>query len=252
MKINLSKKNVLVTGASRGIGKAITRQLVACGAHVAIHYHKSDNAIHKLKDELGHNVVIFQANLCQPLEVIRLFIDVVKRFNHLDVLVNNAGVAIHSKPDGEDVQWVDDWSETMMINLNSAALLCKKAIEHFLEKGGGRIINISSRAAFRGDTADYLAYAASKGGMVALTKSIARAYGKKGIIAFDVAPGFVNTDMAQHFIKQYGEQHALNDISLNRLTEPEDLAPLIAFLASGMADHATGTTFDLNAGSYFH
>ena len=130
--------------------------------------------------------------------------------------------------------------------------MCKKAIEHFLENGGGRIINISSRAAFRGDTSDYLAYAASKGGVVALTRSIARAYGKNEIKAFTIAPGFVRTDMAQDFMDQYGEGFALNDIALNELTEPKDLAPLVTLMASGLMDHATGCTIDVNAASYVH
>lgn len=252
MNINLAKKKVLVTGASRGIGRAITKTLVECGAHVAAHYNRSEDAIRSLIRETGHNAVPFQADLCQPLEVIRLFIDAVNKFGSIDILINNAGVAINSKLAGDDVQWVDDWSETITVNLNAAGLLCKKAIEHFLVHGGGTIINISSRAAFRGDTSDYFAYAASKGGLVALTRSIAREYGKKNIKAFNVAPGFVNTDMTKSFIKSYGEDFALRDIALEKLTEPEDVAPLIAFLASGMADHATGCTIDINAGSYMH
>jgi 3-oxoacyl-[acyl-carrier protein] reductase len=252
MNINLAKKRILVTGASRGIGKAITKKLVECGAHVAAHYHKSEDSIRALVRDTGSHAVPMQADLCQPLEVIRLFYDAVNKFGKIDVLINNAGVAINSKLEGDDVQWVDDWSETITVNLNAAALLCKKAIEHFLTEGGGSIINITSRAAFRGDTSDYFAYAASKGGLVALTRSIAREYGKQNIKAFNVAPGFVNTDMARSFIKNYGVEHATKDIALQKLTEPEDVAPLIAFLASGMADHATGCTIDINAGSYLH
>jgi 3-oxoacyl-[acyl-carrier protein] reductase len=252
MHINLSKKKILVTGASRGIGRAITKKLIECGAQVAAHYHNSEDAIKGLIRETGHNAVPFQADLCQPLEVIRLFLDAVKRFGKIDVLINNAGIAINSKVEGDDVRWVDDWSETITVNLNAAALLCKKAIEHFLDHDGGIIINITSRAAFRGDTGDYFAYAASKGGLVSLTRSIAREYGKQNIKAFNVAPGFVNTDMAKSFIKSYGADFAIRDIALQKLTEPEDVAPFIAFLASGLADHATGCTIDINAGSYLH
>lgn len=252
MTIDLTKKKVLVTGASRGIGKAVATYLVKCGAHVAVHYHKSENAINSLVKSLGSKAHPMQANLCHPLEVIRLFIDSVKVLKGMDVVINNAGIAISSPAEGEDVQWVDDWSETMMVNLNATALLCKKAVQHFTDQGGGRIINISSRAAFRGDTSDYLAYAASKGGVVALTRSIARAYGKQGIKAFNIAPGFVNTDMAKNFMEQYGDSFALDDIALDKLTSPEDIAPTVAFLASGLADHATGCTIDMNAGSYVH
>ena len=111
---------------------------------------------------------------------------------------------------------------------------------------------MASRAAFRGDTPDYMAYAASKAGVVALTRSIARGLGKEGITAFVLAPGFVKTDMAQDFIDQYGESVVLDDLALDRLTEPADLAPLAVLLASGLMDHATGCTIDVNAGSYVH
>ncbi|WP_317129010.1 SDR family NAD(P)-dependent oxidoreductase [Mangrovivirga cuniculi] len=114
------------------------------------------------------------------------------------------------------------------------------------------MINISSRAAYRGDTPDYLAYGASKGALVSLTKSIARAYGKDDIKAFEIAPGFTRTDMAQDFIDQYGENYALDDIALKNLTEPGDISPTIVFLLSGKADHLTGTSIDVNAGSYVH
>jgi len=113
-----------------------------------------------------------------------------------------------------------------------------------------RIVYIASRAAFRGDTADYLAYAASKGGMVALARSVARSFGKQGVKAFVVAPGFTRTEMAGDFIRDYGEDYAMQDIALERMTEPRDIAPLVVFLASGLADHCTGTSIDVNAASY--
>ena len=174
------------------------------------------------------------------------------RFGRIDVLVNNAGMAAGAALDGDEAAWLQAWTRTMAVNLTAVGLLCRSAIGHFQTHGGGRIINISSRAAFRGDTPDYMAYAASKGGVVALTRSIARAFGKQGITAFDVAPGFTRTEMAEAFIDQYGEAYAASDIALSRLTEPGDIAPMLVFLASGLADHATGTTIDLNAGSYVH
>jgi len=140
----------------------------------------------------------------------------------------------------------------MSVNLQAVGILCKQAIMHFVKRKSGIIINIASRAAFRGDTSDYLAYAASKGGVVALTRSIARAYGKQGIVAFIIAPGFVKTDLADEFIEAYGEGIVKDDLALNELTKPENLTPLITLLASGLANHATGGTFDVNAGSYVH
>lgn len=253
MEISLSGKNILLTGASRGIGAGIAKQLIASGAKVALHYNQNSEAAHQLQKSLGAKAFLFQADLSKALEVNRLFNEVEQKFGEIHGLVNNAGIAISSPIETNDVQWIDDWLKTIDINLNAAALLCKKSIQHFLDKGiPGRIVNISSRAAFRGDTSDYMAYAASKSGMLALTRTLAKAYGKKGIVAFSIAPGFTKTDMAQQFMDQYGEEYAKNDIALSELTLPDHIAPMVVMLLSGMADHATGTSIDMNAGSYFH
>jgi 3-oxoacyl-[acyl-carrier protein] reductase len=252
MQLDLTGKNILVTGASRGIGKAIAEALAKSGARVAVHYNSNKEEAETLASQMGGGSQAFGADLGTGQGPLDLWKAVEASFGSVDVLVNNAGVAISSDIAKDDIEWLHDWGHTMMVNLNASALLCKKAIAHFQQRGGGRIISISSRAAFRGDTADYMAYAASKGGMVALSRSIARAFGKQGIKAFTVAPGFTRTDMAQDFMDQYGEDYALNDIALNQLTEPADIAPTIVFLASGLADHATGCTIDINAGSYVH
>ena len=252
MHINLKNKTVLVTGASRGIGKAIATTLAQCGAKVAIHYHCNKNRANQVAEELGSKSLVFQADLSDAMQVGSLFHEVIGKMERLDVLVNNAGIALRSDPTGDDVVWIDQWLKTMDVNLNAVGLLCKKAVAHFKENQGGTIINIASRAAFRGDTGDFMAYAASKGGVVALTRSIARAYGKDNIKAFVVAPGFVKTDMAKSFRDAYGDDYLTRDVALPGLTEPKDVAPLIAFLASGLADHATGGTFDVNGGSYVH
>ncbi len=253
MYINLSGLNILVTGASRGIGKAISTKLAEAGATIALHYNKNVREAENLASILGNESKAFQADLSKPDEAAKLFERVVLEMGSVEILINNAGIALSSPISASDDEWIKAWDETMMVNLTSASMLCKKAIHHFLQrKASGRIINISSRAAFRGDQAEYLAYAASKAGLVSLTKSIARAYGKDGIKAFVVAPGFVRTDMALEFMEQYGEEHAKGDVALERLTEPKDLAPLVTFIASGMADHSTGSTFDVNAGSYMH
>jgi len=252
MHINLKQKNVVVTGASRGIGKSIAELLVSCGANVAMQYNQNKNRAEKVKKELGPKAKLYQCDFSDGLDVASFFNRVEKDYKKIDVLINNAGVAINSDPKKDDIAWIDDWLQTMDVNLNSVALLCKKAITHFKKSEGGIIINISSRAAFRGDSKDYMAYAASKAGVVGLTRSIARAYGKDGIKAFLVAPGFVRTEMAQEFIDQYGEDYAHNDLALNEMTEPEDVARFVTFLASGLANHATGGTFDINGGSYVH
>lgn len=253
MYINLSGLNILVTGASRGIGKAIATKLAEAGATIAIHYNQNVREAENLAHVLGNESKSFQADLSQPGEAVKLFERIVLEMGSLEILVNNAGVAIPAGIKASEQEWLEAWNTTIQVNLSSAAMLCKKAVEFFLKtNASGRIINISSRAAFRGDEAEYLAYAASKAGLVALTKSIARAYGKNGVKAFNVAPGFVKTDMATEFMDLYGEGHTSSDVALERLTEPKDLAPLVTFIASGLVDHATGSTFDVNAGSYMH
>jgi NAD(P)-dependent dehydrogenase (short-subunit alcohol dehydrogenase family) len=252
MNISLKNKNVIVTGASRGLGKSIAEQLVAAGAKVALQYNENKNRADIVQNELGPKATFYQCDFSDGLDVSSFFNKVIKDFKKIDVIVNNAGIAINSDPQKNDIDWIDDWLRTMDINLNATALLCKKAIAHFRETGRGIIINIASRAAFRGDQAEYMAYAASKSGIVGLTRSIARAYGKDGIKAFIVAPGFIKTDMAQDFIDQNGENYAAADLALNELPEPIEVARFVTFLASGMANHATGGTFDINSGSYVH
>lgn len=251
MQVNLQGKNILVTGASRGIGKAIARQLLSSGAQVAIHYGKNKSLAEELAQEFPNRTQVLSANLGEPQECKALFEQTLEAFGKLDVLINNAGVALKSPVDIEDQLWLSDWEKTMAVNLSASAILSRLFVNYLLDKQTkGRLIHIASRAAFRGDTAEYLAYAASKGGMVALSRSIARAYGKNGIKSFVIAPGFIETDMAREFMDLYGEGHALNDIVLDKLTQPEDLAPMVTLLASGLADHATGSTIDINAGSY--
>lgn len=252
MEISLKGKVVLITGGSRGIGEGFCRALSKAGAQIALHFNSNTEKAATVISEIETTSKAFQANLEQVEEVNLLFKQVKEHFGQIDVLVNNAGIAISSDIGLNEEQWLKDWDQTFAVNTRATGLLCKMAIAHFREIGGGSIINISSRAAFRGDTLDYLAYGASKGAIPSLTRSIARYCGKENIKAFNIAPGFVRTDMAQEFMDQYGESFALNDIALPELTEPKDLAPMIVLLASGLADHATGSTIDINAASYVH
>jgi NAD(P)-dependent dehydrogenase (short-subunit alcohol dehydrogenase family) len=252
MTLDLSDQTLLVTGASRGIGRAAALALAGAGATVAVHYGRSRDAAEEVADACGHGAVPVQADLTDLDATDRLFARVVDALGKVDALVNNAGVAVSAPLDADTDAWNDAWTRTMQVNLRAPELLCRHAVTHFRETGGGRIINIASRAAFRGDTPDYMAYAASKAGIVALTKSLARGFGDDNVKAFAIAPGFTRTDMAQDFIDTYGEDYATNDLALSQLTEPDDIAPTIVFLASGHADHATGTSIDINAGSYVH
>jgi len=252
LKVDLCGIRALVTGASRGIGRAVARRLALSGARVGVHYKSHEAEALSLCQEIGEAASPLRADLADPKACRTLFDDAIETLGGLEVLVNNAGVAIPAPFDQDDERWLSAWRATLAVNASATAILSRHAVRHFARRGGGRIVTLTSRAAFRGDTPDYLAYAASKGAQAALTRTIARGFGKQGVKAFLVAPGFTRTAMAQQFIDAYGEAHAISDIALERMTEPDDIAPLVAFLASGLADHATGGTFDVNAGSYVH
>jgi len=250
MKVDLSGKVILVTGAPGGIGEALVRQLAASGATVAIHYNKSREKAENLAFEVGNEAKSFCADLSEPKNSVTLFSNVLDSYGRVDVLVNNAGVYLKSPNEDKIDDWLLRWNTTIAVNLTAAGVLCREAVNHFKKSGGGRIIHIASRAAFRGDYEDYFAYAASKGGMVALSKTIARAFGKHNIKSFVVAPGFVRTPIIDEYIKEHGDEVIMKELSLNELTRPEDIAPTVVLLASGLMDHATGCSIDINAASY--
>ena len=250
MNISLTNKVILVTGGSRGIGKAIALSLGASGATIALHYAQSREGAEEVLSQLPPNSCLVQGDFSQVEGPKKIMDQVLEKYGRLDVLVNNAGIAIDLPLSQTWEQWQSGWEKTLQVNLVSTGILSKLAIKAFQQNGGGRIIHIASRAAFRGDVPGYMAYAASKGGMVALSRSIARYFGKDNIQSFVVAPGFTQTEMAQQFIDEFGEEIVKKDLALNELTQPEDVAPTVLFLASGLMDHATGCTIDINAGSY--
>ena len=253
MRLDLDGRVALVTGASRGIGRSVARGLGEAGATVAVHYGRSLEAADALATEIGGRP--FGAELAQAGAATTLFEAVREAFGRVDVVVANAGTFDEAPLEAPLEDWLMAWDHTLAVNLRSVAELGRAAARHAAERRAAgeagvavRLVTLSSRAAFRGDDPPYLAYAASKGGVVALTKSLARAGG--GLAAFGVAPGFTRTDMAAPYIEAHGEAAAARGIALDRLTEPDDVAPSVVFLASGLADHATGTTVDVNAASY--
>ncbi|MFT4575445.1 MAG: NAD(P)-dependent dehydrogenase (short-subunit alcohol dehydrogenase family) [Polaribacter sp.] len=250
MNVSLKNQRILVTGASRGIGRAIAKQLSESGAEVIIHYNSNRSEANKLKNELQNPSFTESCDLSDSSQVSGFIPQLVKKYGPISALVNNAGISPSAADSLPTDEWLKIWEQTFSVNTTAVGVLCKEFVDQAKIQQNGRIVNISSRAAFRGDTTDYIAYAASKGAIVSLTRSIARYYGKQGIKAFLIAPGFTKTDMAKAILEEYGEDFALKDIALNELTTPEDIAPMVALLCSGLADHATGTSIDINAGSY--
>ena len=248
--MDLQGQRILVTGASRGIGAAIAKELLQDGAKVALHFNSSEKSIIDLERAYPNNAKGFQADLANTAATKTLMEDVFNYMGSLHSIVLNAGVFIPHPIELPEDDWLAIWRKTMAINLESAGLMTKLGITHFREFGGGRFIYIGSRAAFRGETQEYLAYAASKGGLTSLARSVARSFGKENIKSFVLAPGFTRTEMAEEFITKYGEDKVLAEIALPQLTRPEDIAPLVSLMCSGKMDHATGTTIDINAGSH--
>ncbi|MBN2070570.1 MAG: SDR family oxidoreductase [Candidatus Krumholzibacteriota bacterium] len=246
--MDLSGMTVLVTGGSGGIGEEISGMLVDCGARVALHYNSSRKRAEELIEKFDNGSMAFQADLSIRGNAEGLFGDVVKKMGKVEVLVNNAGVIENAPVSLDTGEWIDIWERTMATNLTSAGALCHCAINHFMKGSGGRIINIASRAAFRGEKEDFLAYAASKGGMVSLSRSIARSFGMHNIKSFVIAPGYVWTPMTERIADK--QEIIDNELALGEMTEPKDIAPLVAFISAGLLDHGTGSTIDINAGSY--
>jgi 3-oxoacyl-[acyl-carrier protein] reductase len=242
---------VLVTGAAGGIGAATARTLVADGGSVVVHDLRPGGRLGELAAELGGAAHALSADLSAPAAADALWREAVAWRGHVDVLVNNAGIYEAASPDDDLATWQAAWERTLAICPVSPAALCRAAISSFSEQpGGGIIVNLASRAAWRGEDAEYWHYAAAKAGVVAMTKTIARQYGRQGVTAFAVAPGFVDTPFNAPAVAEHGMEMFVKDTALGEVAQPQDVANVIAFLASGKARHATGATIDVNSASY--
>jgi 3-oxoacyl-[acyl-carrier protein] reductase len=248
--IDLSQKVVLVTGAARGIGAAVARAVGTAGGEVVLLDLPDQPGAAAVILALGERCHLVEGDLAQLENVPRLWEECLAWRGQIDVLVNNAGIYERAAVNADFGAWHNSWHRTVAVNLTAPAHLCREAIRHFQKRGGGIIVNIASRAAFRGDTPDYMNYAASKGGMVSLTRSIARGFASENILAYVVAPGFVRTQLNAEFFKNNDEIAATREIPLGAMAMPEDIANVVLFLASGLARHATGATIDVNGASY--
>lgn len=239
----------LVTGASRGIGRAIALMLAEHGAQVIIHFNKDHHAAEMLLNQLpGEGHALVQADISDAGAVVELFEKL--KNDRLDVLVNNAGVYIEkSMMEMPFEEWKSVWDQTIALNLTGPAHLSYLIGNMMVEQGGGRIVNITSRGAFRGEP-NALAYGASKAGLNSFGQSLAKALAPHHVLVFTVAPGFVETDMARYALD--GPQGA--DIKaqspLNRAAQPEEIAGIVAWLASDAPAYLTGCIIDANGASY--
>jgi len=168
----------------------------------------------------------------------------------IDVLVNNAGIYEGVGDDASDDEWRAAWARTLTINLQAAADLCRLAVDHFRARGGGRIVNVASRAAFRGDSPNHWHYAASKSAMIGMTRTIARGYAAEGILAFAVAPGFTVSEMTEEYLAGRGGAAIVADIPLGRVTSTTEVAEAIRWLALDAPAASTGSVIDLNGASH--
>lgn len=227
---------ILLTGSSRGIGAAIATALARPGVTL-----------------IGHGTRTgISADFAAPAAAARLWTEALAHADGaIDVLINNAGVFEANPIDRPHDEWVADWERTMRVNLTASAELCRLAVNHWRERGtGGRIVNVASRAAYRGDSPHHWHYAASKAGMVAMTKTIARGYAAEGILAFAICPGFTMTGMADDYLSSRGGDKLLADIPLGRVASPEEVAEVARFLAFDAPPSMTGAVLDVNGASY--
>jgi NAD(P)-dependent dehydrogenase (short-subunit alcohol dehydrogenase family) len=230
--------HILATGTSRGIGAAIAAAFAS--DDIGFVGHSTQGGDRDLA-----------ADLSGPEATRALWWEAMGRLDgRIDVLVNNAGIFEAAPLDQSDDAWLAAWERTMRINLTAAAELSRLAVLHFRQKGGGRIVNVASRAAYRGDSPAHWHYAASKAGMVAMTKSIARGYAHDNILAFAVCPGFTMTGMAEDYLASRGGDALLADIPLGRVAEPAEVAAAVHFLALDAPPSMTGAVIDINGASY--
>ena len=244
-------KSVLITGGSRGIGRAIAFAFAGHGASVAISYMTNQAAAdNTLKSLPGGPHMKLKSDISNPDEIFAMVDAVVRQFGKLDILINNAGIYVHHPISTMDFEeWQSAWQKTIDTNLTGPANLCYHAARQMMKQGGGKIINISSRGAFRGEP-EYVAYGASKAGLNSLSQSLSKELAPFNIFVGVIAPGFVETDMAREFLEGPMGDEIRNQSPLKRAARPEEIAHAVLMFAADGAEYMTGAIIDVNGASY--
>ncbi|MEQ1641587.1 MAG: SDR family oxidoreductase [Novosphingobium sp.] len=237
----MTKLTALVTGSSRGIGAAIASALLERGVRVIGHATSATDA------------ETIAADLTDPTAPSAIWEEALARSAHgrIDLLINNAGKFSANPLSLSDIQWLDNWEDTLRINLTAAAELSRYAVQHWqAQQCGGRIVHIASRAAYRGDSPEHWHYAAAKAGMIGLHKTIARHYARDGIMSYAICPGFTDTAMAGDYLSSRGGAGLLADIPLGRVATPDEIASMAVYCGLDAPESMTGAVLDANGASY--
>ena len=249
-QVSSAVRNVLVTGASGAIGTAIVEALAAQGDRPIIHYGRNRAAAEALLAGIEGRGVLVRADLADPAGPERLWSESVAATGRIHGVVNNAGIRTTVSIEAELGAWHAAWAREFQINVQAAVDLCRSAILHFRQHGGGRIVNMASRAGQRGYAADAMSYGAGKAALINVTKSIARSFGHENVIAIALAPGWVDTEMAAEFVAKHGLQAAVGDIPVGAMADPGEVAALVCFALRDDQRSLNGATIDVNGGSY--
>lgn len=248
--MNFKDKNILITGGSRGIGKATALAFATKGGNVGVNYKSNDDAAKATLEKLDPgNHKLFKCDISQKESTERLINEFIDHYRRIDILVNNAGISIFHAIEDDFEHWNQAWQTVVNVNLITAANLSYWAARAMKQTGGGKIVNVSSRGAFRGEPTKP-AYAASKAGLNAMSQSLAKALAKHNIYTYVVAPGFTETDMASATLTETERQALLAESPFKRMAQPHEVASGILSLVNEGMEYASGAILDINGASY--
>lgn len=247
--MHLNGQTLLLTGATGSIGQAIAKELAREGARVILQYRGNADLANQLVDEIGQGALAIRADLSSAAGPNLLWQTAEAEAGRIHGLINNAGILTPSSVDDPLEQWQAVWHSDLQVNLMSAVDLSRAAIRHFRANGGGRIVNMSSRAGMGGYRAEAMSYGATKAALINLTQSIASGFGREGIGAVAIAPGWVRTEMSEAYVAEHGAEAALSGIPIGRMAEPQEIAELVAFALRPSQASLSGAVLDVNGAS---